>query len=194
MSNSSFFSDLGKGYIIYKLRWLIIIGIIILVAGFFIIDHNMNEKYQKYGYSSWTEKIKYDEWTGEIIPKSEIEKYTSNNKYITNSKGQRIYVKQIEELVRQYGEIQGSYASFNESKKDSLDSICNMLLKEYLDLDYVIKPFGDEKQGNFRFKIVGEYENTYYSDFSTPSDLRSLAKEVFKDRYIKQNNLEKNNE
>ncbi len=190
MSKNNFFSQIGRAYIIYKLRWVIIIGIIILVSGFFIIDHNMNEKYQKYGYSSWTETIKYDEWTGEIIPKDEIKAHTSNNKYITNSKGQKIYVTQIEELVKQYGEIQGSYVSFNESKKEALDSICNILLKEYLDLDYIIKPFGDEKLHNFRFKIVGDYENTYYSDFSTPSDLRSLAKEVFKDKYNKENNRE----
>lgn len=190
MSKNNFFSQIGSAYIIYKLRWLIILGIIILIAGFFIIDHNMNEKYQKYGYSSWNETIKYDEWTGEIIPKAEIKTHTSNNKFITNSKGQKIYVTQIEELVKQYEEIQGSYASFNESKKDALDNICNILLKECLDLDYVIRPFGNEKQNNFRFKIVGDYENIYYSDFSTPSDLRSLAKEVFKDKYNKENNIE----
>lgn len=190
MSKNSLFSQIGGAYIIYKLRWLIIIGIIILVSGFFIIDHNMNEKYQKYGYSSWNENIKYDEWTGEIIPKNEIEIHTSNNKYITNSKGNRITVFQIEELVKQYGTIQGSYASFNESKKVSLDNICNTLLREYLDLNYIIEPFGEERLHNYRFKIVGDYENNYYADFSTPSDLRSLSKEVFKDKYSKENNIE----
>lgn len=189
--NSSFFSDIGTAYIIYKLKWLIVIGIIFFAGIFFFMNKDMDKEYQKYGYSGWSDNIKYDEWTGEIISKSDIETYTSSNKYITNSKGNKITVALIEELIQQYGEIQGSYASFNESKKESLDNICNTLLKEYLDLDYVIKPFGDEKLKNFRFKIVGDYENNYYSDFSTPSDLRSLAKEVFKDRYNKENNKEK---
>ena len=42
--------------------------------------------------------------------------------------------------------------------------------------------------------IVGDYSDNYYSDFSTPSDLRSLSKEVFKDKYRNQNNLDKNKE
>lgn len=187
--NTDVFSQLGEAWIIYKLRWLILIGIIIFVAMFFIINHDMDKEYQKYGYTSWTDNIKYDEWTGEIIPKSEIETYSSNSKYITNSKGNRITVIQIEELVKQYGEIQGSYASFNESKKDSLDNICNTLLREYLDLNYEIRPFGELSSHNYRFQIVGDYESNYYSDFSTPSDLRSLTKEVFKDKYEKENNI-----
>lgn len=187
--NNDIFSQLGEAWIIYKLRWLILIGIIIFVAMFFIINHDMDKEYQKYGYSSWTDNIKYDEWTGEIIPKAEINTYTSDSKYITNSNGNKITVAQIEELVKQYGEIQGSYASFNESKKDSLDSICNTLLRDYLDLDYEIRPFGETNSHSYRFQIVGDYENNYYSDFSTPSDLRGLSKEVFKDKYKKENNI-----
>lgn len=189
--NNDVLSQLGSAWIIYKLRWLIIIGLIIFVAIFFVINHDMNEEYQKYGYSSWTDNIKYDEWTGEIIPKSEINTYSSDSKYITNSKGNKITVAQIEELVKQYSDIQGSYASFNESKKDSLDDICNTLLREYLDLDYEIKKFGGENSHNYRFQIVGDYSENYYSDFSTPSDLRSLSKEVFKDKYCKQNGINK---
>lgn len=189
MSNKSFFTQLGEGYIIYKLRWLIVIGIVMFVAIFLVIDHDMDKEYQKYGYSSWTDNIKYDEWTGEIIPKSEIDSYTSNNKYITNSKGEKITVMQIEALINQYKEIQGSYASFNEEKKDSLDVICNILLRQYLDLDYKIKPFGEESLHTYRFQLVGDYEDNYYADFSTPSDLRCLSKEVFCDKYKKENNI-----
>lgn len=190
MSKSNdLFSQLGEAWIIYKLRWLIVIGIILFIVIFVVINHDMNKEYQQYGYSSWTDNIKYDEWTGEIIPKAEINTHTSMSKYITNSKGNEITVAQIEELVKQYGEIQGSYASFNESKKESLDSICNILLREYLDLDYEIKPFGEPNSHNYRFQIVGDYSENYYSDFSTPSDLRSLSKEVFKDKYENQNNI-----
>ena len=187
--NNDILSKLGSAWIIYKLRWLIVIGIILFIIIFVVINHDMNKEYQKYGYSSWTDNIKYDEWTGEIIPKAEINTHTSMSKYITNSKGNEITVAQIEELVKQYGEIQGSYASFNESKKESLDSICNILLREYLDLDYEIKPFGEASSHNYRFQIVGDYSENYYSNFSTPSDLRSLSKEVFIDKYKKENNL-----
>ena len=187
--NSNLFSDIGTAYIIYKLKWLIFIGVILFIVIFVVIDHNMNKEYQQYGYSSWTDNIKYDEWTGEIIPKAEINTHTSMSKYITNSKGNEITVAQIEELVKQYGEIQGSYASFNESKKDSLDNICNTLLREYLDLDYEIRTFGGENSHNYRFQIVENYGESYYSNFATPSDLRSLSKEVFKDKYEKENNI-----
>ena len=187
--NNDILSKLGSAWIIYKLRWLIVIGIILFIVIFVIINHDMNKEYQQYGYSSWTDNIKYDEWTGEIIPKAEINTHTSMSKYITNSKGNEITVAQIEELVKQYGEIQGSYASFNESKKESLDSICNTLLREYLDLDYEIKPFGEASSHNYRFQIVGDYSENYYSNFSTPSDLRSLSKEVFKDKYKKENSI-----
>ena len=187
--NNDILSKLGSAWIIYKLRWLIVIGIILFIVIFVVINHDMNKEYQQYGYSSWTDNIKYDEWTGEIIPKAEINTHTSMSKYITNSKGNKITVNQIEDLVKQYGEIQGSYASFNESKKESLDSICNILLREYLDLDYEIKPFGEASSHNYRFQIVGDYSENYYSNFSTPSDLRSLSKEVFIDKYKKENNL-----
>ncbi len=187
--NKSLFSDLGTAYIIYKLRWLIIIGIILFGSIFFFMNRDIDNDYKKYGYTGMLDNIKYDEWTGEIIPKNEISTYTSSNKYITNSKGNKITVAQLEDLIKQYGEIQGSYASFSDEKKDSLDSICNTLLREYLDLNYEIIPFGEKNSHNYRFQIRGEYEDNYYSWISSPSDLRGLVKEVFKDRYEKENNL-----
>ena len=58
-----------------------------------------------------------------------------------------------------------------------------------MDLDYKIKPFGEESLHTYRFQLVGEYEDNYYADFSTPSDLRCLSKEVFCDKYKKENNI-----
>ena len=189
--NSNLFSDIGTAYIIYKLRWIIVIGIILFGSIFFFMKRDIDNDYKKYGYTGIMDNIKYDEWTGEIIPKTEINTHTSDNKYITNSKGNKITVAQIEDLLKQYGEIQGSYASFNESKKDSLDNICNILLREYLDLNYEIKHFGDENSKCYRFQIIGDYEDNYYSWISSPSDLRGLVKEVFKDKYCKQNGIDK---
>lgn len=190
-NNKDLLSQIGEAFLLYKLRWVILAGIIFLVAIYFIVSPQVDKEYQQYGYTGLSDNIKYDEFTGEIIPKEQIATYDNSDKFIINSKGNKITVAQIEELVKQYSEIQGSYASFNETKKDSLDNICNTLLREYLDLDYEIRKFGGENSHNYRFQIVGDYSENYYSDFSTPSDLRSLSKEVFKDKYCKQNGIDK---
>ncbi len=190
-NNKDLLSQIGEAFLLYKLRWVILAGIIFLVAIYFIVSPQVDKEYQQYGYTGLSDNIKYDEFTGEIIPKEQIATYDNSDKFIINSKGNKITVAQIEELVKQYSEIQGSYASFNETKKDSLDNICNTLLREYLDLDYEIRKFGGENSHNYRFQIVGDYSKNYYSDFSTPSDLRSLSKEVFKDKYCKQNGIDK---
>lgn len=169
-------------YILYKLRWVILIGIIFLIAIYFIVSPQVDKEYQQYGYTGITDNIKYDEFTGEIIPKDQITTYDNSNKYIINSKDEKITFAQIKELIEQYASIQGSYASFKSDKVESLDNICNKLLREYLDINYEIVPFGDT--GNqFRFQVRGNYEDSYYAWFSTPSDLESLVKEVVKDKY-----------
>ncbi len=89
----------------------------------------------------------------------------------------------IQELINQYASIQGSFASFKSDKVEALDNICNTLLREYLDLDYEIIPFGGENSNNYRFQIRGDFEDSYYSWFSTPSDLKSLVKEVINNKY-----------
>lgn len=190
-NNKDLLSQIGEAFLLCKLRWVILAGIIFFVAIYFIVSPQVDKEYQQYGYTGLSDNIKYDEFTGEIIPKEQIATYDNSDKFIINSKGNKITVAQIEELVKQYSEIQGSYASFNETKKDSLDNICNSLLREYLDLDYEIRPFGGENSHNYRFYIVRDYSENYYSDFSTPSDLRSLSKEVFKDKYCKQNGIDK---
>lgn len=190
-NNKDLLSQIGEAFLLYKLRWVILAGIIFFVAIYFIVSLQVDKEYQQYGYTGLSDNIKYDEFTGEIIPKEQIANYDNSDKFIINSKGNKITVAQIEELVKKYSEIQGSYASFNETKKDSLDNICNSLLREYLDLEYEIRPFGGENSHNYIFHIVGDYSENYYSDFSTPSDLRSLSKEVFKDKYCKQNGIDK---
>ena len=189
--NKSILDGIGTAYILYTFRWFIFIGIIGIVILFFVISNDLDKEYQQYGYTGFSDNIQYDQWTGEIIPKSEIETYSSDNKYITNSKGEEISVARINILLSRYEEIQGSYMSFSEDKKDALDVICNILLRNYLDLDYEIKPFGGDDSKSYRFQIIGEYENSYYSWISSPSELKGLVQEVFKDKYTKQNGLEK---
>lgn len=186
--NKNIFDELGNAFLIYHFRWIIIIGIILFVVLFFIINNDLNKEYQEYGYSSWSDNIKYDQWTGEIIPKNEIENYSSDKKFITNSKGEEISVARIKILLNKYEEIQGDYTSISEDRKDALDVICNILLRNYLDLDYEIT-FDGNNSKHYMIQIIGEYENNYYSWFSLSSELKGLVKEVFKDKYNKQNGL-----
>ena len=165
------------------------IAIILTVVVFFASTKDLNKKYKEYGYTGLADSIKYDDWTGEIIPKTDLKTYNNSSKYIINSKGNKITIAQIEKLLKQYGEIQGNYISFSKNKKDPLDRICNRLLRINLDLDYEIRSFGEEDSDSYRFQIVGEYEDNYYSSFSSQSDLRGLVKIFFKDKYNKENNV-----
>ena len=52
-------------YIVYKLRWIILIGIIILAVIIFPVKGELDSEYQQYGYTGFNDNIKYDEWTDE---------------------------------------------------------------------------------------------------------------------------------
>lgn len=160
---------------------------------YFIVSPQVDKEYQQYGYTGLSDNIKYDTWTGEIIPKQEISTYNNDNKYITNAKGEQIRFSQMKKLIKEFGEIQGSYASFNGEKVESIDSICNIILREYLDLNYEIVNWGNSSN-NYVLQIKGDYEKSYYSEISNSSELEGLVKEVVKDKYRNQNNLDKNKE
>ena len=182
-------SQIGDVFILYKLRWLIVIGIIFLGTIIFFVNKDLDKKYQEFGYTGIMDNIKYDDWTGEIILKDEIGTYNSDGKYITNSRKEKITVANIEKLLKEYEKIQGNYASFSKNKKKELDKICNILLKECLDLDYEIITSKENNLKRYYFKLKGEYKDSYYSEFTSASYLRGLVKEVFKDKYAKENNI-----
>ena len=56
-------SQIGGIYILYKLRWLILIGIIIFVIIILSVKGDLDNEYQQYGYTGFSDNIKYDEWT-----------------------------------------------------------------------------------------------------------------------------------
>lgn len=176
-------------YLAYKFWYVIPAVMVAVIAIFIFVTPKIDKKYQKYGYTGYNDNIKHDLWTGEIIPKQEIDTYNNDEKYIINSKSEQIKFNQMKELIKQYNQIQGNNAFINESNLDSLTSICNILLKDYLDLDFEIKPFGNLYDKNYVFKVKGEYENSYYSDFSSTPYLEGLVKEVVKDKYRSQNYL-----
>ena len=71
--NDDILSQIGGMYILYKLRWVILIGIIIFGVVIFFVNGDLDNEYQQYGYNGFSDNIKYDEWTDEIIPKNKIE-------------------------------------------------------------------------------------------------------------------------
>ena len=100
--NDDILSQIGGMYILYKLRWVILIGIIIFGVVIFFVNGDLDNEYQQYGYNGFSDNIKYDEWTDEIIPKNKIETYNNDNKYITKSNGDKVYFADIKQQLTAY--------------------------------------------------------------------------------------------
>ena len=58
--NNDFLSQIGEIFILYKLRWVILFGIIVLIAIFLIVSPQVDKEYQQYGYTGLSDNIKYD--------------------------------------------------------------------------------------------------------------------------------------
>ena len=65
--NKDILSQIGEMYILYKLRWIILIGIIILGVVIFFVNGDLDNEYQQYGYMDFSDNIKYAEWTYETL-------------------------------------------------------------------------------------------------------------------------------
>ena len=74
-------SSIGGIYILYKLRWVILVGIIVFGVIIFSVKGDLDKEYQQYGYTGFSDKIEYDEWTHEIIPKNGIFSLGSSPKF-----------------------------------------------------------------------------------------------------------------
>ena len=136
------------------------------------------------------DNIQYDNWTGEIIPKYKIETYSNDDKYIVNLKDEKVSFKQIKDLLEQYRVVQENNAFVKEENFNELTSICNVLLKEYLDLDYKVIKSDNPNMNEYRFKVSGKYEDSYYNEFTSTSYLEGLVRIVVKELYRGQNNLD----
>ena len=181
-------SELGEMLFLYKFGGVILIGVILFGSILLIMNHDINKKYKEYGYSGMMDDIKYDEWTDEIIPKDQISTYNNDNKYITNSKGEKVTLKQIKKYANKINGIQNKYAGFNKKDIEKIDVYCKVLLTDYLDVKYEIKNWGDLKD-RYVLKIKGKYEKSYSLGILTSSELEGFIKEVVKDKYKEQNNL-----
>lgn len=190
LKNKNWLSKFSKFYIVYELRWIIIVCLIVIGIFAFSESKRLDKKYQQYGYSGHMDNIQYDNWTGEIIPKYKIETYSNDDKYIVNLKGEKVSFKQIKDLIEQYRIVQGNNAFVKEENLNELTSICDVLLKEYLDLDYKVIKSDNPNMNEYRFKVSGKYEDSYYNEFTSTSYLEGLVRTVVKELYRSQNNLD----
>lgn len=156
LKNKNWSSKVSKFYIVYELRWIIIVCLIVI---------------------------------GMIIPKYKIETYSNDDKYIVNLKGEKVSFKQIKDLIEQYRIVQENNAFVKEENLNELTSICDVLLKEYLDLDYKVIKSDNPDMNEYQFKVSGKYEDSYYNEFASISYLDGLVRTVVKELYRSQNNL-----
>lgn len=86
--------------------------------------------------------------------------------------------------------VQENNAFVKEENLNELTSICDVLLKEYLDLDYKVIKSDNPNMNEYRFKVSGKYEYSYYNEFTSTSYLEGLVRTVVKELYRGQNNLD----
>ena len=187
-NDRSFFSTLVTGWFVLKYGWLILMIIIALGGILFVVVKDLDKEYKQYGYTGFWDNIKYDHWTGEIIPKTEIETYSSDEKFITNAKGDKVTVRQIKELIAQFEEIVGDRTDFSEADVAKIETICNLLFKEYLEVDYKIDSIGG-KGISYYISLNNAPKDIKYDSISSTRELEDSSKEIFQKMYRKENGL-----
>ena len=189
--NEDVLSKIGGMYIIYKLRWVILIGIIIIVVVIFSVKGELDNEYQQYGYTGFSDKIHYDEFTDEVIPKGEIETYNNDNKYITKSNGEIICFGDIKKQLNAYEELQENYMFIKPENVEQSKAICDVLFTSYFELPYSIDKTSD---GNSYLIHLKDFtaNGMHYDDYSIgPAyEMRSTIKYLVKGIYREQNGLE----
>lgn len=176
----SLLDEIGTVWLIYKLRY-VLLAILLVIAVLITCVHLKNKSY---GYDGFWDPVKCDEWTGEIIRKDRIVGYNNDYKYIINEKGDKIYFSMLKEKIEEYRIQSFPNSHFSESEVEDLDEICNVLFREYLDLDYEIVRDKDYKTLDFfKFRIKGKYADSPYAEFGDGSIVEKLVQQVVKDRY-----------
>ena len=189
--NEDILSQIGGVYIIYKLRWIILIAIIIIGIVIFSVKGELDQEYQQYGYTGFSDNIKYDEWTDEIIPKEEIETYNNDNKYIIKSNGEKVCFADIKEQINAYEDLQKNYAFIKAENVAQVKNICDVLFSNYFELAYSIDKISD---GNSYLIHVKDFtaNGKHYDDYSIgPAfEMSNIVKYLVKGIYREQNGLE----
>ena len=189
--NKDILSQIGGIYILYKLRWIILIGIIILAIIILSVKVDLDNEYQQYGYAGFNDNIEYDEWTDEVIPKDEISTYNNDNKYITKSNGEKVYFADIKEQLNAYEELQDNYAFIKPENVEQAKSICDVLFLNYFELSYSIDKTSD---GNSYLIHLKDFTTNgmYFDDYLIGSayEMKNIIKYLVKGIYREQNGLE----
>ncbi|MCR5146393.1 MAG: hypothetical protein K6B70_03485 [Clostridia bacterium] len=183
----NFLSKIGalriKGHVIKtKITIVAILLFIALVVGIYIVSNN---EYRKYGYTGADDNIVHDEYTGEIVPKDQIDTYDNSKKYIVNSKGEKVTIKEIKAILAGYKSIQGDTKYISEENKDDIDGVCNTLFKKFLDVNYEIQQAGKYR---YQIHIIGKYEKYSRFNISTYSEVEDIVKIIVKDKYKPEDN------
>ena len=183
-------SQIGGLYLLYKFRWIILLAILLIC-----MNNDISKEYQEHGYSGMFDDVKYDEWTGEMIDKNKINsyKYIQPTKYFTNSKGDHILVLYLEGQLEEYRKIQGQKAYINQENHDKVNHICDELFNKYFEIKYTIES-SEGSSSLYRvhlkdFEIGGK--KIADEDFGATSHLRHLLHKLFKDRYLKESEINK---
>lgn len=189
--NGDILSQIGGIYILYKLRWVILIGIIILAVIIFSVKGDLDKEYQQYGYTGFSDNIKYDAWTDEVIPKNEIETYNNDNKYITKSSSEKVYFADIKEQLNAYEKLQGNYMFIKPENIEQTKVICDVLFASYFELPYSI----DKTSGGNSYLIhLKDFtaNGMHYDDYTIgPAfEMENIIKYLVKGIYREQNRLE----
>ena len=189
--NNDILSQIGGMYILYKLRWVIIIGIIILTIIVFSVKGDLDKEYQQYGYTGFSDNIKYDEWTDEVIPKDEISTYNNDNKYIIKSNGEKVYFVNIKDQLNAYEKLQGNYAFIKEEKAEQVKNICDILFSDYFEIEYSIDKISDGNSYLIHLKNFTA-NGMHYDDYSIGAayEMINIIKYLVKGIYREQNGLE----
>ena len=163
MANKSFLEQIGEIFLLYKLRWIILIGIILVGIIIFSLSKSMDKKYQQYGYSGFFDNIKYDEWTDEVIPKDKINSSTIKYKSITTQDGSIVSEKELEYYVEEYRKVQDSYGYLTEERKSQVESLINMLFGLMFKIDYSFEKTSTNTSYTIHLKNF-DANGIYYDD------------------------------
>lgn len=191
MANKNFLEQIGKIFLLYKLRWVILIGIILMGVIIISLSKSMDKEYQEYGYSGFFDNIKYDEWTDEVIPKDKINSPTIKYKSITTPDGSNVSEKEFEYYVEEYRKVQDSYGYLTEERKSQVESLINMLFGLMFKIDYSFEKTSTNTLYIIHLKNF-DANGVHYDDYEIgPTfEFKHILKLLFKGIYREQNGLE----
>ena len=157
----------------------------------FSVKEDLDKEYQQYEYTGFSDNIKYDEWTDEVILKDEISTHNNDNKYIAKSTGEKVYFLDIKKQLNAYEELQENYMFIQLENVEQAKAICDVLFASYFEL-----PYSKDKtfDGNSYLIHLKDFTTSgmYYYDYSIgPAfEIENIVKYLVKGIYKEPKGLE----